>query len=278
MAEDRLCVIDGDVIAYRVAFSMQKKSVIAPPSEGRACQKVDRMVWDIVKSTLSTSKVIYLTGKGNYRNDIATISPYKGNRKESAKPEMLGACRERLISNHFAQVTTGMEADDMMGIIQTKYNREFGWSQGKSIIASIDKDLRTIPGLHYNITRGETDTVDPKAALKFFYTQMLTGDNVDSIYSIHGMGAAKAHKVLKDATNPGEMFLAVAKAFHAEVLKEKSKSIFVMRGMSAMEAMKEIGDLVWILRDKSRLYSETVMHKHMKSIDVNLDFMQEKPK
>jgi hypothetical protein len=76
-----------------------------------------------------------------------------------------------------------MEADDLLGINQTK----------DTIICTIDKDLRQVPGQHYNFVKDEIFTVNLQEGLLWFYTQMLTGDASDNISGIRGIGLKKAH-------------------------------------------------------------------------------------
>ena len=62
---------------------------------------------------------VYLTGKGNFRHDIAVTEPYKGNRKEKEKPVHLEAIRQYLIKDWNAVVSEGEEADDLIAIDAT---------------------------------------------------------------------------------------------------------------------------------------------------------------
>jgi hypothetical protein len=87
-----------------------------------------------------------------------------------------------MLEVHRAEVAFGMEADDLLGINQTK----------DTIICTIDKDLRQVPGQHYNFVKDEIFTVSVQQGLLWFYTQMLTGDASDNVSGIRGIGIKKA--------------------------------------------------------------------------------------
>ena len=77
-----MILIDGDIIAYRAGFS--SNDLEATDAEA----KVDELIDTVIEDTefISTDYQVYLTGKGNFRFDIAQTLPYKGNRKDAAKP------------------------------------------------------------------------------------------------------------------------------------------------------------------------------------------------
>jgi len=107
-----------------------------------------------VKSILSkfsedSTYRIFLQGGGNYRDRIATIQPYKGNRDPSARPKYFDEIRSYLVDFWGAEVITGMETDDACGIEQWKHKDR------STCIVSLDKDLDNIPGWHYNYVKDE---------------------------------------------------------------------------------------------------------------------------
>ena len=83
-----------------------------------------------------------------------------------------------------------MEADDALALAQTD----------KTAIATIDKDLLMVVGRHYNYVKQTWQDVTANGGTRFFYKQMLTGDRVDNIIGIKGIGDKKADKIL-DATD-----------------------------------------------------------------------------
>ncbi|MDD9816698.1 MAG: hypothetical protein OXU61_00955, partial [Gammaproteobacteria bacterium] len=64
------------------------------------------------------------------------------------------------------------------------------------VIAGIDKDLKQIPGNHYNFNKQLHEFVDDDNANLNLMLQCLTGDTSDNIPGIKGIGPAKAGKIL----------------------------------------------------------------------------------
>lgn len=120
----------------------------------------------------------FLSGKGNFRYKIATILPYKGNRTSIVKPYHYDNCRQFLVDTYGANVSVGYEADDAIGLEATE----------GTVIASTDKDLDCIPGLHYNWSKEEEYEVSVEDSYRNFFSQVLTGDTSDNILGLFGVG------------------------------------------------------------------------------------------
>lgn len=158
--------------------------------------------------------MLYISGEGNFRKDIATIKPYKGNRSKD-KPHAYEMVKEYLTSGkpHPYTVVDVMEADDALGIAQCYSFTECSagnkpWvlckEHDKTVICSNDKDLDMIPGAHYGWSVGERIKEKPmywvaedEAELNFF-KQLLTGDSADNIPGLFGVGPARAKKALPE--------------------------------------------------------------------------------
>lgn len=192
-----MILIDGDIFAYRAAFSCEDQDV------EDALDKVDDLIqWAIYSCILEydvEDYQVFLTGKGNFRYDIAVTAEYKGNRKDVEKPEHLEAIRKHMVKNWEATVSAGEEADDLIGIAATEGGKE-------SIVVSIDKDMLQIPCRHYNPNKKEFTVVSDFDGLKFFYTQILTGDRADNIKGLYGVGPKKAEKMLADCKTEADMY------------------------------------------------------------------------
>lgn len=149
-----------------------------------------------IKNKLKAKKYkIYLTGKGNYRESIATILKYKGAREGVEKPYWFYNVRDYAIREHKAIVVDGNEADDAISVIAYR-----GYlanpKEPTTVCASIDKDLRNTPGLHYNLDKAEDpELVTLDEANKNFYQQLLKGDKtVDNIPGCEGLSKKIAAK------------------------------------------------------------------------------------
>lgn len=201
-------LIDGDIIAYRAAFSSDSMS--SSYAESKAQELIEFV---LEKTTVFPIPLIdyfvYLTGQGNFRHEIAKSFPYKGNRKDKPKPKYLKQIREYLVSEHHAIVSEDEEADDLIAMEAAKNNYNV-------CVASVDKDMLQIPCWHFNITRGDFTKVSPEKGNKFFYTQILTGDSADNIKGLWKVGPVKASLILDGAVKEDELWGRVVKAYDGD--------------------------------------------------------------
>lgn len=144
---------------------------------------------------------VYLTGDGNFRYDIATIQPYKGNRVNAARPTHEKDIRQYLIDRWDAEVVNGQEADDMVSIRQMQL-----WPD--SVIVSADKDLDMCPGWHSKIKEPTPYYITWEQGMYNFYMQLLTGDPTDHIRGVPGVGKKKAEAILEGLDNEIDMYRA----------------------------------------------------------------------
>ena len=225
-----MILIDGDIIAYRAGFS--SNDLEAPDAEA----KVDELIDTIIEDTefISTDYQVYLTGKGNFRFDIAKTLKYKGNRKDAVKPIHLQHIRDYLTTKYEATVSEGEEADDLIAIAATKIGM-------KAVVASIDKDMLQIPCFHYNLTRRELSAVGEFSGMKFFYTQILTGDKADNIKGLHRCGPVKAGKILAECDTEMKLWNACLEAYEGDT-----------------ERVIENARLLWLRREVDQLWEPPV--------------------
>ncbi len=204
-----IALIDGDIVAYRIGFSVQKKGELIENAEEEAILRCDTTMHAILAETGADHFRVFLSGGDNYR--LIYNPEYKANRDPADKPILLALVREHLVTNWNAEVQDGIEADDAMGIAQWEAARDdlegsvYVWDR-QTVICSIDKDLHQIPGHHYNFVKQEHSFVDPFDGLKFFYKQLLIGDTVDNIFGVHGIGKVKAARLIDNCEDELEMF------------------------------------------------------------------------
>jgi DNA polymerase-1 len=175
---------------------------------GIAVARVSEMMEGILSDTGVTDYAAWLSDsrENNFRFKI--YPQYKANRPP--QPHHLQDLKEYAIMEWGFLISHGQEADDSLGIHQSKTDRN------ATIICSIDKDLLTIPGLHWNFVKKEKTVVSPMGALANFYTQFLIGDSADNIDGCDGIGKAKAPKILAPCETEEEMFEAVVKTYMAK--------------------------------------------------------------
>ena len=196
-------LIDGDIIGYRIGFSTEEENEKIVVS--RVATFIESMLWEDLDAETYQG---YLTGSGNFRNDIARTAPYKGNRT-APKPKHLQFIRDYLVSAWDFKISEGEEADDSIAIAHTESNYT-------TVIASIDKDFLQLPGKHWNFVKKEMTEVNEAEALLNFYRQVLTGDRVDNIIGLKGIGPVKADKILSERDSAAEMYTACVEAYNGE--------------------------------------------------------------
>jgi 5'-3' exonuclease len=172
----------------------------------------------------------FLTGKGNFRDVVAVTAPYKGQRI-SEKPVHLQALRGHLVTSWGFEVVQGIEADDAVGIAAYAVPEE------ESIMVHIDKDLNQFRGWHYNYRKKEKYFVTEFEGLTAFYTQILTGDRIDNIIGLKGIGPVKAKRILEECTNENELYQAVLKAYEGD-----------------QQRVLENGQLLWLQREANQVW------------------------
>jgi 5'-3' exonuclease len=194
-----LALIDADIVLHRVCWTTENEDL------GIAKFRADEMLDGILVDTKATEFQLWFSDvkENNFRYKL--YAPYKANRVVE-KPVHYETLKEYLITQWGARIAFGMEADDALGIYQDKINRT-------TIIASIDKDLLTIPGLHWNFVKQEKTVVSALEALRNFYAQFLIGDSADNIKGASGIGPKKAAKILAGLETEEEMFDAVVDTF-----------------------------------------------------------------
>jgi DNA polymerase-1 len=181
----KIALIDGDILAYRCAASiLQTKTKEAEPDD-LAILRLDELMYRVLNDTQSSEYKLFLSGSENFRKII--YPAYKANRTQPPPP-MLGPCQEFLLKEWGAKFTDGYEADDAIGI---NHDPE------KTIVVSIDKDLKQLPGEHYHFVKLEFEIVDEETAELNFWTQMLVGDTSDNVKGVAGIGPVKAKRILE---------------------------------------------------------------------------------
>lgn len=210
--------------------------------------------------TVDSFELFLTDSKSNFRLDLATIRGYKANRDPNWKPILYDEIRDYMVNQWGARIMKGCEADDALCMAQ----RAEGGDYFKTCIVTIDKDLKMVPGLHYNYRTKEDFFVSEEEALEFFYWQLLTGDSVDNIAGCKGFGAVKARKLLDTAKElysaedgpdiPYEDYL------YALVLAEYEASATkwgpeTYGGLSASDALLENARLLWMQREPGELWT-----------------------
>ena len=215
----------------------------------RAEKRLDKNPLDVVsKEVLSTcqpSKYV-----PNFRDKVAKKKVYKGSRKTS-RPLHYQNLVEYVLATREVVLAEGCEADDLLAVWQCKAEPL------TTIICSRDKDLKIVPGMHFGWACGFQPQFGPAqvtkygeislnkrrtevkgTGLKFFYSQILTGDKTDDYPGLPRCGAVKAFDMLEQCNDEAEMFKAVYGAYKSFYGEE-----------TARDDMNEQANLAWMVQE-----------------------------
>lgn len=243
----------GNVIECQSSDSKEQAAngatprVVAEPVE-YALHAFSESVEKILRNTKATGYKAYLTGTGNFRDAVATTRPYKGNRDPLHKPVHYQALRDYAVSKYKATIVNDMEADDAVTMYHCKcYN-----NNKDTIIASVDKDFNQVPGWHYNPKKDVLYWVDEDDARRHFWESVLSGDPVDNIQGIPGVGPKKAKKILEGCKDDYDYYRTVRREFisyyrnvHGE---ERNGIVPSARDATGDDYLTETARLLWLKR------------------------------
>lgn len=182
----------------------------------------------------------YVGGDTNFRKDICTLLPYKGQRTGEL-PVHLSACKEYVVRYHNAKVSELVEADDLIATdnyLAVKNKEDF-------VAVCLDKDFKGCDGNWYyyldedyrevrgfgKLWRKSNGDVDGVGRL-FKYWQVCGSDSADNYFahcfSDAENGDVTAYNALKGCKNDTEAFLAMKE--HFQYLYPEPKEITNWRG------------------------------------------------
>lgn len=258
-------LVDADLITYRCGFAAEKRVKVQHEDHvehvrevgplSHALQNVDT-VMDSLKNKFGKLEC-FLSGKGNWRVEFATVLPYKGNRSPFGRPVHYKAIRKHLVDKWGAVVVDGMEADDALGIRQTgrHYETDPYVKQGpETCIISTDKDMLQIPGSHYNWVKDESKYIDERESIRNFYAQVLSGDRIDNIPGIYGIGTERAKRILQEVSTDRGCWQAVKRAWHDHY--PDGYDTVDGRRRPVDEVLVEVASLLWIARHNQERWRE----------------------
>lgn len=235
-------LIDADSMLYKVGFGVEEtidwddgQGPTYVWNLGDMTSGLESMLDSILFATGCEEYELHLTGKGNFRDVVAT--DYKHNRKDVRTPEWLAPLKQWMIDELGAILNEGYEADDRVVYLKRTYPDDY-------IVCAIDKDvLMQSVGTHYNYGRQENVTVDAWEAKKFEYYQAVAGDSVDGYKGVPGYGPKKAEKALADCKNERELWVATLLAYRSKGLR-RSFAIQTMR-LACMHQLQDTTVVLW---------------------------------
>lgn len=223
-----IVLIDADILVYQAGYAAEasvawdEETYTVQANWTQAQDEFDAMVAAIEHATDADKVILALScpTAANYRRDF--WPSYKAPRidptKRTAKPILHGKLREYAHSRYRTEERPRLEGDDVLGIMATLPAR------APRVIASIDKDMQTVPGLHFNWQHGEDGVFEVKEAeaRHRFFTQVLTGDSTDNYPGLPGFGAKRAGKALAglEGSDDAAYWGAIVAAYEGKGLTE----------------------------------------------------------
>lgn len=186
-------LIDADMVAYQITSAIEQEirwedEIHTLHSNFKDAitefNRWEKKLDEELRSPYKKTKVYCFSDTNNFRKNLH--KDYKSNRKKTRKPLAYIQLKQWIMDKFDAVIYPNLEADDVLGILQTseKYN----------IIVSDDKDLLTIPGQTYRL--GQVHDIDEQTAKFNWYMQTLTGDTADGYKGCPGIGPKKAETLL----------------------------------------------------------------------------------
>ena len=233
-----LAIVDGDVLLYQSMWGCETLE--------EAKEKFDSVFKETLESVFATDYVMAFGGPNNFREVLYVDykkSPSR-TKSKSNKPDWFDDLKSYGASYEGAVLCDGYEADDMVRI----WSEEAAAAAWPFVVVSIDKDLDCIPGKHYNSRRQEIYDIDEEYADYFYWKQILTGDNVDNIPGLKGIGPKKADKILYGLCDHKSRRDAVCRAYH-EAHGEEGYEYLITNGR-LIHIWRFLGDHFRISREK----------------------------
>ncbi len=230
-AGSRVYLIDGSGYIFRAFHALPP---LTRPSDGLPVGAVHgfcNMLWKLLRETKGEKRpthlaVIFDHSRLSFRNGIS--ESYKANRPEPP-PELVpqfALIRDAVRAFNVCCIEQeGFEADDLIAT----YARQARESGGEAVIVSSDKDLMQLiqPGITMldtmkNKVIGEAEVIEKFGVPpdKVIEVQALTGDPIDNVPGVPGIGVKTAAELIRDYGDL-ETLLAAAPTIKQKMRRER---------------------------------------------------------
>jgi hypothetical protein len=189
----KAALIDGDSILYMLGWQHSTHQNL-----GEMKRAVKEFLADL--STQTGASFYYgalsCPSAECFRRNIYKVRPYKGTRPKIAehmefwKPVITNI----LVEDHGFQCVKELEADDLVCYLASS-NRDN--PDVETIICSPDKDVKQIPGKHFDYRSAKFSDITPEIADYLFWCSMIEGDDIDGVAGLPGYGPVKAKTMFK---------------------------------------------------------------------------------
>ena len=227
----------------------------------------------IVKNKLETIRTMYgpmevyirAIEQRNYRDAIATVAKYKGNRDNAHKPKYLQEIRDYLVTRYAAIQVADQEVDDEIGCRMT----ELGHSN--YVICSPDKDLDQFPGKHWNYRSDVEYDVEPEEAMRWFWIQTLCGDSSDNIKGCWKLGERKAEALVDEWLEAGVKDEWMWELVVGQYMDSTQQETCPYLGRDPEEIALENARLVYMRHNRRELWTPPGQPMEYEEHEVSLD-------
>jgi hypothetical protein len=241
-----MIIVDADTILYRVGFTH-------PPSSDAALRQLNVYMDTILNrvayrySIEKNNHILCLTEtkETRYRDVFSKTVKYKEHRGKTAPPSWMEEMKEFCLDAYNTQYVPSdlAEADD--AVAWHAYEKFYA---GKEyyVVVGVDKDLKQIPGHHYNYVKDLFSFIHPFEANRFFFHQLLTGDVADNIPGIRGIGDARAKALLSKGKTPQQWWDIVLETYNNHYAGMDEDTL--------CDLLYERGNLLWIQRHEGQTW------------------------
>ena len=219
MKKERVAVIDADILLYKACRVAEEEvnwgddQWVLWSDLNKVKTIIDDQVSLIVEEMEADRSILCFSDKKNYRKEINP--EYKANRRGGRKPLCFQGALQYCKDTYPFRQFTSLEADDVIGIIATTES-----DKNEYVIVSEDKDLLTVPGLHWDLKSKEVYSLSEDEADFNFFSQTLTGDTVDNYKGCPNVGKVTAEKLLRSVESK-DLWQTVVNRYEKAGLKEQ---------------------------------------------------------
>lgn len=238
LPKNPIVLLDADVLCHQMAYASTvsidwdgdgNRAEVYRPEYLKA--RINSYIVDLKHALKASEIIVCLSARdGNWRKEL--WPPYKATRRP--KPELWEVAREYIEKGGVELpivVMSRLEGDDVIGLLHT------GPYRGRSIMVSIDKDMRTVPGYLYLAHKPDLGVIaiSEQDADRYHMQQTLSGDPTDEYKGANGVGEKTASDLLDNTQL--HAFYNDGKTSYQRRLWLIVKSAFEGRGQEADEAL-----------------------------------------
>lgn len=202
----RVALIDADVNTFQSAITSEKAIDWGDglwtlhAFEGDVETAFRNSIHAIMTATGADEAILAFSDDDRSANWRLRVLPtYKATRAGQRAPMLRKHALAFARENYETKTVPTLEGDDVLGILATStmLRKRFG-KDVELVVCTIDKDLKTIPGFHYNFGKRELFEVTEEEADRWHMYQTLVGDTTDNYAGCPNMGHETALEFLND--------------------------------------------------------------------------------